>query len=523
MASSGGVLPRRILGRPPSFWRAAAAAGLASGSLALQLTGRPGMDLASAAPLLLAALAVLAAGPALLLEREPWLSQVARGLLAAAFAWPVLSLFGGVAFDREAALFALPGWMLLFPLVVLSWRLRQQDPELPGYAVAGGLLLAAVLAGGPPAVPFGFWVWAVVALAWIAGVRVAHGPLVRQQQNSAAFLGGLSWFVLLVVALTVQEWAWPTKELLHWDEMAAAEAQRARLWLGWGLDGFSGAAAEFSQRDPALGDWAATAVQRLVADAGLPVLVLAVVSALAFGRRTVSGRAWPVGRTMSTGAAGLWVAALIAGRMDYGLAMWPLALLLPGVLGEPEKPSHLPNEDWIPPRSWSWYGSAAAAAVVVAFLFPAARAHYERQQPAELMGASTFLAAWAQPHRDATWLAKKRWEDIATYTDPVSLAEEEIDAWIAIAPRDEFAHSNAVDVAVFAGDLDRALERAQAAHGLLPWSDVAAMQVLRVRLLRGELPEAEAFLLALRARRGGQLSPLFAQRLAELRGATPPR
>lgn len=498
----------RFRGRGWSF--CTSAAGAALGAMACGLMRWDGVEATVFrwAPGALVLLGLLLVGPPARPGPLARWEQALRAGLMAALAWPLVA----VAFvpEKESAFLCGSLWVLALGAGLVGWRARQQDPDLPLVAMGltGSYLLAGGYGGAFEASPVGLW-WAGVTV-WLVFGGLLTRPLRRASEGSLPLIGATGWFVLAVMLLTIQEYRSPWLHLVPADAEASWAAWRAEPWLGWGLGASDRVLLEFAQRDPETGPWTASGWHRLLIELGaLPfgALLVGVVAVLAAAARR---RHWNRARTLALGGAGLWLLAMLSTRSNPLEALPAAAFLLPGALGNPAD-----RDEARPPRQWALW-AAASALVAGAALGPwLGKRHYEAQNPEANLEARSLLPFWTRPLRERASLIKEKSPDIAARANPLDWMEPVVEDWLAAAPHDVFAHAEAIRLAWARGDPAAAERAARQAAGRLPWSDVPAAWVVRLRLEARDPAGALAFLDAVQERRGGALSPMLRRTRAE--------
>ena len=512
-----GRVPTPFLRRwPASFWRAAAAAGLAAMALGLMDWTGPRVASPGFAPLALLALALLLSGPPRAIEQRTGRQQLFLFLAIAGVLLPGILALGFVA-EPEAAVLTLPFWAAVPAFLVLGWRFRQQDGDLPimtvgAMAIAGLVLSLAADASAAP-------VWWAASLIWMGGVVVLGGSMRRKLEDSPPLLAAAGWFALAVAALTIQEFGNASVPTIPDDFHAALAAWKVHPIAGWGLGSFDRVLAEYSLRDPALSPQMAKGVLRLLTETGAVAPVLVVFGLLAGFATTITTRPWDRARVIALGLAGLWVMATLSVRHAPIRELFVAALILPSAFGRVPPPERYESADFIPPLEWKPWTGALLLAAGFAIAWPVAQWQYDRQTPRISPDASSFLPHWTQPLRNRAWHFRTRWDEVEQFTDPAKKIKPVVEEWIAAAPHDEFAHLEALRLAARRpGDkwADDAIERAAAR---LPWSDSAAAWIVRVRLEQGRPDLALQYLGDLRRRRGS-LSPILQQEVGTILSGT---
>jgi hypothetical protein len=538
--------------RPFSFWRTAVAAALAACALALLPAATPSplalgagspfaLEGESGAPfdtvrfggpggtaLLLLGMALLVAGPPR--RFAPATDALARRALRLLQGALLLCAAAALLFapQVEAAFLSLPWIPFALGVLYLGWRLHQQDEHLPLVALlaAGTLRAGSTLLDGGGILPTELMWWLGVLL-WgglvVLGRRVAERDA---PEATPGLLAVVAWFVLAVLAVTVQDHLHPLPQ--HWgaDRAAAGDLVRAHPLWGAGLGGFDRAMAEFLHRPPVEGRVSAPGAWRLAAEWGLPAAALLLAALVAASAALTRVAHWTTGRAVAAGWMGLWVAVTLATRAE---AFVPLVLALaaaPAAVCSREQPPADADPDDLPPFAFASWGAVALAALAIAAVVLHAPGHYRRQAPQENIAAASYLGRWAEPMRTRAWLIRHRSADLAAYTDPRRELEPVIARWLELAPHDEFAHVEAVRLARADGGPAGALRALELAQRRLPWSDT--MVLWRVRALRELQREGEALALLEelqlgRPRLGGVVGRRLIELRQEVRGPQRPR
>ncbi|MDK2972049.1 MAG: hypothetical protein PWP23_1804 [Candidatus Sumerlaeota bacterium] len=483
-----------FLGKTPAFWRAAAGAGLAAMGMALLDVSPLAINQPGGIPAAFIALALFVAGPPRQFEERTLARVGLLALFAVLLAWPLAGAAGFVP-EREAAVLSLPLWGCAAALVVLGWRFRQQDPDLLMLTFVGAGVLRTVLRWGEPEFMGGELAWWGAAIAWCLGVTLIYRRLKDHLGEERALLGGLAWFVLLLGALTVAEMRAAPPPILKADQRAALVMLKAKPLSGWGSGGVERAFAEYALRPPAEAPLAANGAFRLVGEMGMPFCALLVLLALGTFGRTITAQPWDRARFVLLGAAGLWIAGVLAMRATPLPALVLLLFLWPGVLGCPRPPdAEMENPDLVPGHAWMGWAGGLIPALAMAVLFPAAQWHYSRQAAGYDIDAASFLPGWTVPLKDRAWAIRDRSPEIAQYADPRRKLQPVVEQWVAAAPHDEYARIEEVRWAAKTLTPQQAEAVALNAHERLPWSPEIALWLVRLKLRQGKRAEALAFL-----------------------------
>lgn len=508
-----------LLGRPWSFWRAALAAGMLAGAVGL-VGGRPlAIDNPGSVPLLLAAAALLVAGPHRRLEHHNAREAVLQGLLVAALAWPVVRALSWPP-EPEAVLLALPLWFLALAALVLAVRLRQQDADLPALALLFAGVLRLLHGAGDAAFRATELIWWIAAFAWIGGVFVARPAMKRALGGRLPLVAGLAWFVLAITVLVIQEARYPVLHLVQPDRAAAVALIEQRPLVGWGVGAFPRAVLEFSRRPPAEAPFTTVAVLRFTAEMGvLGAGVLAIAFVALFGR-SIAARPWCRGRAAAVGALGLWAMALVSSRGEWFVALTMLLFLAPSSLGQPQWEIDPYHPERLPPFAMGPWGLVLALVLAPAVVFPTAKWHYDWQSKRQPIEARSFLRTWSEPLRKQVWEIRDRSPDIMRYADPRDKMRPAIEQWVRIAPHDEFAHIERIRWAHRTLPRREAEMIAREAHERLPWSPAIATWVVRIMQEQGRDQEAVQFMDRL-LQEQGTLHPVLRRRYQEIRGEMP--
>ncbi len=484
------------------FVRCLWAMALGAAAVAVFRWERVAIDQPGALPLVLLAAALLLAGPP---KRAAKTSRAARAAIAiaiAAFAWCAAGAFG-LAEEREAALLTLPNWSFAAGLAVLGWCLRQTGRPF----VVAGLVAMAVCRVAASAMQ-GFHpeaVWWTATLLWACAVLVGSKQLSGKAPESPPLIAGVFWFVLLVSALTVQEFRTPFAAFGASDDRSAVAAVLEKPATGFGSGSFERVINEYTIRSPELSkrppdddetmaraQWATRAVLRLAAEIGLPALLAMMLALVLAAGSSVRTRPWTRERVACFGAMGFWLAGMLSMRTSSPLAVGVLAFLVPAAMGRAETASdETPATKRFAFEPW---GVALAVVLVPAILFPFARWQWQRQDPASNIEAKSFLSAWSAPLRSQAVTIRARSTEIAKYADPRDFLEPVAKRWLAASPRDELALFEWVRLAERTGGRKASEEAALEAHRRLPWEPAFPLWAVRMRVEEGRIDEAIEFL-----------------------------
>ncbi|MCB2154593.1 hypothetical protein KQI84_06875 [bacterium] len=521
-ADPPGKVPQPIWRRwPASFWRAAAAAGLTAMALGLMSWTGPRITAPGFAPMGLLGLALLLSGPPRAIEQRTVRQSVFLYVALAGLIFPAFVALG-FASESEAAILTLPYWAAVFGFLVLGWRFRQQDADLPIMTVGAMAVVGLILSyayDGPSA-----RVWWAASLIWMGGVVVAGGSMRRKLEDSPPLLGAVGWFALAVAALTIQELGnvrTPAAvdefhaAIIPEDFGAALAAWKLHAIAGWGMGSFTRVMSEFSMRPPGLSPYMTKGALRLLLEVGLVPAVLVGIGVLAGFATTITTRAWDRSRVIALGLAGLWVMATLTVRHAPIRELYVAALILPSAFGRVLPPEEYASEDFIPPTERTSWATALLLIVGIAIAYPAARWGYERQDPRDDPEASSVLPYWTDPLRSRAWHYRTRWQEVEQYTDPAKLLQPIIKEWRSSAPHDEYAHIEALRLAARRPESPWADDAVEHAIARLPWSDTTAAWIVRVRLEQGRPREALQFLGDLRRRRGS-LPPILQREVSTI-------
>lgn len=500
-----------LLRRPMSFWRAAAAAGLAAAGFALLDAPQLRIDAPGGMPLFLLAAAIALAGPPRLFEKHGLRELSVIALAGMGFAWPLVQALG-FTYEKNAALLSVPYWAFAIGALGLGWRLRQQDMDLPLLCFGAAALTRCGYLIAKEGFVRGELLWWGVSLVWIVGVLTLRPLLQRSVPDSVPLVAVVAWFVLMTGTLTLQEYRNPALEFAPRDDAAAIDAARERPLRGWGIGGFENVMQQHAHRPPDAAPMVARGALRLFVETGLFVPLCLGFAAILSVAYTVGERPWDRGRTAAIGVAGLWCIAALALREPVLTALVPVCLLWPAALGRIPLPEKVVSEDFIPPRAWISFATLLVVVLVPAITLPLAKWHYQRQGPLQNIGVRSFLPHWGEPYREQAWLVRDRSEEIARGADPRHFLRPLAEAWVDAEPHNTFAQFEKVRWA------DRALSREEAervalrAHRQLPWSQELAAFVVRLKIEQGKREEALRFL----QQYGAQYGPLGPQLVARL-------
>lgn len=505
----------RLLRRGIGFWKAAVAAGCVAGALALfdnepLSIRRPGV-----LPLGLMVGALLIASPPRRFEPSSMRRVGVLGLVVLFFTWMGAGAFG-MAPEHEAALLTLPAWALMAALLVVGRRFRQQDLDLLVVTLLGAGVLRGLANFDSATFRASELPWWVATFLWCVIVPLARRQLEREAEDSTILIGGVSWIVLMLGALTAQELQAMPEPLLLADRAGAIEALRAAPLTGWGSGGFERVMQEYAQRAPALGPFATQGAVRLLVELGGAACLVLVLAGLLAVAESWSRRSWEPSRLVILGTAGLWLVAALAMRRTPFVPLAILFFLWPGVVGREQVPDDSKSPDDLPPFAWMGWTAALLFVAAVGIAFPMAEWSYQRQSPRENLGIVSPLPGWTVPDRDQAWLIRDRSADLARFTDPRTKLQPVLERWIAASPHDEEARIEWVRWATRTLPPAEAEREALEAHERLPWSPTLALWVARIKAERGGRAEAIAFLERLARERAPLPLPVQA-RLNELK------
>lgn len=511
----------------PAFLRCLAAMGLGAASLAILDWSRPAIDSPGPLPLLLLASALVFTGP-------PRSGAASRGTALGIAALLGVALWGasgalGWPAEKNAALLALPLWGIAAGCATLGVVLNGTGRAfvLAGLCTVGAARAAADVMQGPTSE----LVWWCACFAWIAATMLPSGTLRRSAGDSMPLVAGVLWFVLLIAALTVQEIRHPLARYGALDDSAAVDAIRSRPITGFGGGAFDGAMAGFTRRNldvPILDaseqtppayrrpEFATRAILRLCVDIGVPAAIAAIAGLVLVFAFAVGRTRWTRERAAALGAAGFWVAALLSSRQPWIVPLALACFAVPAALGRADRESAVPHPAQRSRWAFQSWGIAVVLLAVPAVLFPAARAHWKKQDVLADPKAGAMLANWAVPWQEKAWAIRARSQEIAKYADPRDWLEPVVAEWLRVEPHSEMAWVEHVRLAEKRGGAAAAEKAAMQAHERLPSSAVFMLWVARARVEQGRTADAVAFLEeAVRDRQS--IHPGVQSRIVELR------
>jgi hypothetical protein len=435
---------------------------------------------------------------------------VQRVALGAAVVGILLPLMGslGLAIEAEAAMVAAPRWLFAVGALLVGLALARRSLEVFAAVliIIGGLRTWGAWQSGLD------WggeiVWWGPVVAWLIGaVMLSHRPARVVLPDSTALLGAVAWFLLAVIAMTLQESRHPTPHFFAPDRDALFGAVAAQPALGWGLGSSERVFLEFSRRDPDLAPIAVRSLLRLATEVGLIALLLLFAAGLIVTAHGLKQQTWSTRRLAALGVAGFFLLAVISSRGEWSalLALFALAF-----------GSAFAGEEKSPGPAWTLTMVGAVPLLAVAALLFSAQAHYLAQNPRENVEARSFLPMWTLPLRNEAFLLRQRLEitpgDEPSVERLVALASQ----WTAVSPHDEYGWIERVRVLNARLGPGEAVETSREASRRLPWSNALAAWHRRLLVENDRQREAIQFLEELRVRRG-TLPPALAGRLLELR------
>jgi len=505
---------KRNLSSTRGFKDALRTAILVGGSAgAFAAFGSPALSIYSPGPvpLLILAAVLLAVRPDFSWKNCSPLARWGIVALGIALLLPLAGIAGLVP-QKEAALLSAPRWAFLIGVLVLGVAMRASPPAVvccTFVAIAALRIWGAWQSGLDWTTEATWW---IPCMVWLAGVAVVlRATNGKRLSDSAPLMAAVTWFVLVLVTMTIQESRHPTPHFFAKDRGAMIAALAEEPILGWGWGGAERVFQETARRNPAEDALAARAALRYVVEAGLLSALLLVLGGSLVLIGQLQNDSWTMGRIITLGIAGFLLMAVISSRGDWSaqLALFAFAFAA----------TFAPNADQHPVERLRWIPSLVGAlpAAVIALLFISARMHYESQQPRETLGATSILPTWTQPLRDQAFLVRDRPEQAIQHGDQSEQLEALASRWIDASPHDEFGWVEYVRVMHIAHGPDRSLPAVREATRRLPWSDPLAAWHRRILSEENRLAEALEFLEQLRERRGGSLPPALHARMAQLR------
>jgi hypothetical protein len=481
--------------------------GLVAGAFALLWEAKLWIQYPGPVPLAMIAIAVAVLQPQLGWKQQPQGVRVALGLLGAGLLLPLAGLIG-LAREPDAALLASPYWFFVIGALALGFghRGRPLPVVVMTFVAIAALRIWGAWQSGFDVADEATW-WVPMSL-WVVAVTVsdrfaAKGLL----PESAPLLAAISWFVLVLVTMTIQESRHPTPQFFANDREATLTAIAEAPVVGWGLGSAQRVFLETATRDPNDAPLTARAVLRLASDVGLLPLLLIAVGALMLVGRALRDPQWDSARIILLGAAGFFLVAMISSRSE-----WPVFLAL---LGFSFMAAFAPRvkSTTVERRSYLATLAIIAPMILLAAALAVARIHHNMQKSHINPEAWTFLPTWSLPLRDKSLALRSRQP-----TDVESL-EQVARRWTRVTPHEERAWIELIRVVHFVHGAAEAEPIAREATERLPWSDTVAAWRRRILVELDKHDEALQFLESLRERRGS-LPPALRGRLLELRYQT---